>query len=62
LAEADVAIVVGVPMDFRLGFGGVFGPETQLIVADRAQPDRDHPRPIAAGLYGDLSATLAALG
>ena len=62
LAEADVAIVVGVPMDFRLGFGGVFGPETQLIVSDRAQPDRDHPRPIAAGLYGDLSATLAALG
>ncbi len=62
LAEADVALVVGVPMDFRLGFGGVFGPETQLIVADRAQPDRDHPRPIAAGLYGDLSATLTALG
>jgi acetolactate synthase-1/2/3 large subunit len=61
LAEADVAVVVGVPMDFRLGFGGVFGPETQLIVADRAQPDRDHPRPIAAGLYGDLSATLTAL-
>jgi len=62
LAEADVAVVVGVPMDFRLGFGAVFGPETQLIVADRAQPDRDHPRPIAAGLYGDLSATLNALG
>ena len=62
LAEADVAVVVGVPMDFRLGFGGVFGAETQLIVADRARPDRDHPRPIAAGLYGDLSATLTALG
>ncbi|HUB57082.1 MAG TPA: acetolactate synthase [Mycobacterium sp.] len=61
LAEADVAVVVGVPMDFRLGFGGVFGPETQLIAADRGQPDRDHPRPIAAGLYGDLSATLTAL-
>ena len=25
LKEADVALVVGVPMDFRLGFGGVFG-------------------------------------
>jgi acetolactate synthase I/II/III large subunit len=62
LGKADVAIVVGVPMDFRLGFGGVFGPETQLIVADRALPERDHPRPIAAGLYGDLSATLTALG
>ncbi|MBV8860867.1 MAG: acetolactate synthase, partial [Mycobacterium sp.] len=62
LAEADVAVVVGVPMDFRLGFGKVFGAETQLIVADRAQPDRQHPRPIAAGLYGDLSAALTALG
>ncbi|MCV7413332.1 hypothetical protein AWC05_28520 [Mycobacterium florentinum] len=61
LGEADVALVVGVPMDFRLGFGTVFGPETQLIVADRVEPDREHPRPIAAGLYGDLSGILAAL-
>ena len=55
LGEADVALVVGVPMDFRLGFGGVFGAETKLIVADRAEPDRPHPRDVAAGLYGDLS-------
>src|ERR1700758_1149830 len=61
LGEADVAVVIGVPMDFRLGFGGVFGPDTRLIVADRVQPDRDHPRPIAAGVYGDVSATLTAL-
>jgi acetolactate synthase-1/2/3 large subunit len=61
LGEADVAVVVGVPMDFRLGFGAVFGPATQLIVADRVLPERQHPRPIAAGLYGDLSATLIVL-
>ncbi|MBW0012363.1 acetolactate synthase [Mycobacterium sp.] len=61
LGAADVALVVGVPMDFRLGFGNVFGPETQLIVADRAQPDSEHPRPIVAGLYGDLTSTLSAL-
>ncbi|MFZ3306477.1 MAG: acetolactate synthase, partial [Mycobacterium sp.] len=61
LGQADVAVVVGVPMDFRLGFGAVFGQETQLIVADRVQPARDHPRPIAAGLYGDLAATLTVL-
>ncbi|SOX54119.1 acetolactate synthase [Mycobacterium ahvazicum] len=61
LGEADVALVVGVPMDFRLGFGKVFGPETQLVVADRAEPDREHPRPIAAGLYGDLTGILSAL-
>ena len=61
LGEADVALVVGVPMDFRLGFGKVFGSQTQLVVADRAEPEREHPRPIAAGLYGDLTAILSAL-
>ncbi|GFG65062.1 acetolactate synthase large subunit IlvG [Mycobacterium kubicae] len=61
LSEADVALIVGVPMDFRLGFGGVFGPQTQLVVADRAEPDREPPRPVVAGLYGDLGETLATL-
>ena len=28
LSNADVALVVGAPMDFRLGFGGVFGSQT----------------------------------
>src|SRR5947209_2280409 len=62
LSEADVALIVGVPMDFRLGFGKVFGEHTQLVVADRAEPDRAHPRPLAAELYGDLTAILSALG
>ncbi|MFZ1163839.1 acetolactate synthase [Mycobacterium sp.] len=61
LGEADVAVVIGVPMDFRLGFGGVFGRDTQLIVADRVRPEREHPRPVAAELYGDLSSTLSVL-
>ncbi|RDH76480.1 acetolactate synthase [Mycolicibacterium moriokaense] len=61
LKEADVALVVGVPMDFRLGFGGVFGDQTTLIVADRFKPERPHPRAVAAELYGDLTTTLAAL-
>ncbi|OBA82840.1 hypothetical protein A9W99_09730 [Mycobacterium sp. 1164966.3] len=61
LGGADVALVVGVPMDFRLGFGGVFGAETQIVVADRVEPGREHPRPVAAGLYGDLTTILAAL-
>ena len=61
LSEADVALIVGVPMDFRLGFGNVFGSQTQLVVADRVAPERDHPRPVAARLYGDLASTLSAL-
>lgn len=61
LKEADVALVIGVPMDFRLGFGGVFGPQTELVVIDRVRPERTHPRPVAAELYGDLLTILAAL-
>jgi acetolactate synthase-1/2/3 large subunit len=61
LKDADVALVVGVPMDFRLGFGGVFGADTQLVVADRIEPERPHPRAVAAALYGDLSTVLSAL-
>jgi acetolactate synthase I/II/III large subunit len=61
LKGADVALVIGVPMDFRLGFGEAFGPETQLIVIDVAEPQREHPRTVAAELYGALPATLDAL-
>jgi acetolactate synthase-1/2/3 large subunit len=61
LKGADVALVLGVPMDFRLGFGASFGEETEIIVADVAEPARPHPRPVAAELYGDLRATLTAL-
>ncbi|MDQ6914321.1 MAG: acetolactate synthase [Actinomycetota bacterium] len=62
LQGADVALVIGVPMDFRLGFGGSFGEETEIVVADVAEPERAHPRDVAAELYGALPATLAALG
>jgi acetolactate synthase-1/2/3 large subunit len=61
LKGADVALVIGVPMDFRLGFGGAFGDETEIIVADVAEPEREHPRPVAAELYGDLPESLGAL-
>ncbi len=58
LREADVALVVGVPMDFRLGFGGAFGEQTAIVVADVAEPARRHPREVAVELYGSLSETL----
>jgi acetolactate synthase-1/2/3 large subunit len=61
LRGADVALVVGVPMDFRLGFGAGFGEGTQLIAIDVAEPERRHPRAVAAELYGDLPASLRAL-
>src|SRR4051795_3696373 len=53
LKGADVALVVGVPMDFRLGFGASFGEETELIVIDRAEAVREHPRAVAAELVDE---------
>jgi acetolactate synthase-1/2/3 large subunit len=61
LKGADVALVIGVPMDFRLGFGGSFGEDTEIVVIDVAEPARRHPRPVAAELYGALPATLTDL-
>ncbi len=61
LTNADVALVIGVPMDFRLGFGGSFGETTEIVTIDRAEPLRDHPRAVAAELYGGIGATLDAL-
>jgi acetolactate synthase-1/2/3 large subunit len=61
LERADVALVVGVPMDFRLGFGQAFGAETEIVAIDRARPDREHPRAVTAELYGVLGAILDAL-
>ena len=61
LKGADLALVIGVPMDFRLGFGAAFGAETELVVIDRAEPVRDHPRLVAAELYGGLPGILDGL-
>ncbi len=61
LSGADVAIVIGVPLDFRLGFGAAFAADAEIIAVDVAEPERDHPRPVAAELYGALPATLDAL-
>jgi acetolactate synthase I/II/III large subunit len=61
LKGADVALVIGVPMDFRLGFGGSFGDDTQIGAIGSSRPERPHPREVAAELYGGVAATLDAL-
>jgi acetolactate synthase I/II/III large subunit len=61
LKEADVALVIGVPMDFRLGFGGAFGEGTEIVAIDVAEPARRHPREPAVELYGSLDETLGDL-
>ncbi len=61
LGEADVVVVVGVPLDFRLGFGRppVIADEAQVIYVD-CDGRRRH-RLGAAALDGDLKRSLGAL-
>jgi acetolactate synthase-1/2/3 large subunit len=61
LQGADVALVVGVPMDFRLGFGGSFGEETKIVRLDMAPNALSANRAPQVDLVGDVRATLAAL-
>ncbi len=61
LSGADVALVIGVPLDFRLGFGAVFGEETSVVMLDAAEPAREPPRRLAAEVYGALPEALADL-
>jgi thiamine pyrophosphate-dependent acetolactate synthase large subunit-like protein len=61
LQGADVALVVGVPMDFRLGFGGSFGEATKIIRLDVAPNRLTANRLPDVDLVGDVRATLVAL-
>jgi acetolactate synthase-1/2/3 large subunit len=61
LQGADVALVVGVPMDFRLGFGGSFGEETKIVRLDVADNALTANRAPQLDLVGDVRASLAAI-
>jgi thiamine pyrophosphate-dependent acetolactate synthase large subunit-like protein len=61
LGEADLILVIGVPLDFRLNFGQppVFAEDARLITID-VDGHRKH-RSAEVAIYGDLRAALAAL-
>jgi thiamine pyrophosphate-dependent acetolactate synthase large subunit-like protein len=61
LKGCDVCLVIGVPLDFRLGFGASIAEDAKLIQLDFA-PSRLHKtrRPDLA-LHGDIGATLTAI-
>jgi acetolactate synthase-1/2/3 large subunit len=61
LQGADLALTIGAPLDFRLGFGAAFAPDAEIVAIDAAEPDRAPPRAVAAELYGALPATLDGL-
>ncbi len=61
LGQADLILVVGVPLDFRLNFGQppVFADDAKIIYVD-VDGHRKH-RPAEVSILGDVKAALAAL-
>ncbi|HET8660799.1 MAG TPA: thiamine pyrophosphate-dependent enzyme, partial [Micromonosporaceae bacterium] len=59
LGDADVVLVVGTPLDFRLGFGD-FGQAQLIHVVDAPSQRASHVTPVAAPA-GDLRLILSAL-
>jgi acetolactate synthase I/II/III large subunit len=61
LGGADVALVIGVPLDFRLGFGASIAEDAKLIRLDAAPNALGANRAPDVDLVGDVAASLAAI-
>ncbi len=61
LGGADVALVIGVPLDFRLGFGASIAEGAKLIRLDAAPNELSANRAPEVDLVGDVAASLAAI-
>ncbi|HEX6586958.1 MAG TPA: acetolactate synthase [Solirubrobacterales bacterium] len=61
LGGCDVALVIGVPLDFRLGFGGSIAEDATLIQLDFGLPGLERSRQPDLALAGDIGATLTAI-
>src|SRR5881409_3421570 len=60
LGQADVVLVLGAPLDFRLGYGRppTFAEDVKVVMVDVDAAELGRNRPLALGLAGDLGAIL----
>jgi acetolactate synthase-1/2/3 large subunit len=61
LGGCDVALVIGVPLDFRLGFGASISEDAKLIQLDFGHSRLEKTRQPDLALVGDIGATLTAI-
>jgi len=61
LAQADVMVLAGTPLDFRMKYGGSIPPDTKIIQLDLDETLIGHNRATDIGLVGNLGANLDAL-
>jgi acetolactate synthase-1/2/3 large subunit len=60
LAGADLVLVLGAPLDFRLGYGRppTFAEDAQVVMVDADPAELGRNRPLALGLIADLGVFL----
>ena len=61
LGGADVALVIGVPLDFRLGFGASIAEDAKLLRLDAAPNELSANRAPDVDMVGSVAAGLAAI-
>ncbi|HUL60464.1 MAG TPA: thiamine pyrophosphate-binding protein [Anaeromyxobacteraceae bacterium] len=63
LAQADVVVVVGTPLDFRVGYGTepTFAPGARVAQVDADAAEIGRNRPIEVGIVGDARSVLEQL-
>lgn len=60
LQQADVVVVIGTPLDFRLGYGK-FNREAKLILIDKDASHMGRNRAVDVGVVGTIKASLEAI-
>lgn len=61
LAEADAVVVVGTPLDFRLGYGEAFREDATLIQIDVDPTEIGRNRAVEIGIVGDARLVLESI-
>ena len=61
LSQADVALIIGTPFDFRLGYGNRISQDAKVIQVDLDYGELGHNRDVDIGLVGDAGAVLEQL-
>jgi thiamine pyrophosphate-dependent acetolactate synthase large subunit-like protein len=58
LAQADVVLLVGVPLDFRMHYGGVIGSQAKIIQVEMTAEEIGWNRGVELGIVGDAKGVL----
>src|SRR5436190_10644457 len=61
LAEADVVLIAGTPLDFRLGYGAGFAQDAKIVQIDSDAAEIGRNRAVEVGIIGDSRSMLQQL-